>query len=229
MSAAPSLGVVIVAAGSGVRFGDTDKALVSLAGKPLLAWSLSLFAALPQTRELVIVAGAHTLERCQALLEASCRTHASVVPGGATRADSVRTGLAALSAAVSHVAVHDAARPLVSAPLVQRVIDAAVATGAAVPVVPVSDTLHGISPDGMLAWTPERDNLRAAQTPQIARRDWLEAACRAASRTTDEGGLLHAAGYPVALVAGDPDNLKITWPQDLALAEALLAAREAER
>ncbi|MEX2314906.1 MAG: 2-C-methyl-D-erythritol 4-phosphate cytidylyltransferase, partial [Thermomicrobiales bacterium] len=125
----------------------------------------------------------------------------------------------------THVVVHDAARPLVTAALAQRVIDAALASGAAVPVVPVSDTLHTVSPDGTLAATLDRSNLRAAQTPQVARRDWLEHACRVAAGTTDEGGLLTAAGYPVTLVDGDPGNLKITWPEDLALAEAILALR----
>lgn len=229
MISAPTLGVVIVAAGSGVRFGDAGKALVLLAGRPLLAWSLSLFAALPATNEIVVVAAEHTLDRCEALLTELQRTRASVVRGGETRADSVRSGLAALSAGCSHVAIHDAARPLVTAALAQRVIDAALATGAAVPTVPVSDTLHVISPDGTIASTPNRDSLRAAQTPQVARRDWLEHACQLATGTTDDGGLLHAAGYPVALVDGDPGNLKITWPADLALAEALLAAREGER
>lgn len=227
MTAAPTLGVVIVAAGSGVRFGDAGKALALLAGRPLLAWSLSLFAGLPATHEIVVVAAGHTRERCATLLAALHQPCVSVVLGGETRADSVRSGLSALSPDWTHVAVHDAARPLLTTSLAQRVIDAAFATGAAVPVVPVSDTLHAIAPNGTLASTPERDTLRAAQTPQVARRDWLEDAYRATAGTTDEGGLLHAAGYPVRLVDGDPANLKITLPSDLAFAEALLAAREA--
>jgi 2-C-methyl-D-erythritol 4-phosphate cytidylyltransferase len=141
----------------------------------------------------------------------------------------VRAGLAALTVACTHVAVHDAARPLVTATLVERVIKAALGDGAAVPVVPVGDTLHVISLEGTILSTPDRSGLRAAQTPQVARRDWLERAYRVADGTTDEGGLLHAAGYPVRLVDGDPTNLKITWPADLALAEALLATREVAR
>ena len=226
MTPGPTLGVVIVAAGSGLRFGDTGKALVPLAGRPLLDWSLSLFAELPETREIVVVAGKHTLEGCEALCSELRTTRASIVLGGETRADSMRAGLAALGADVTHVAVHDAARPLVTAALVQRVIAAAVAAGAAVPAVPVSDTLHAASPDGTIASTPDRTDLRAAQTPQVARRDWLEVASRLSVTSTDEGGLLDAAGYPVALVDGEPGNLKITWPEDLVLAEALLAARQ---
>ncbi|HEX5165970.1 MAG TPA: 2-C-methyl-D-erythritol 4-phosphate cytidylyltransferase [Thermomicrobiales bacterium] len=229
MTTPATLGVVIVAAGSGVRFGDAGKALASLAGRPLLSWSLALFDSLPETHEIVVVAGSHTLDSCTALLTTASLAHVTVVEGGATRTASMLAGLAALSDQVSHVAVHDAARPLVTVALAQRVIAAAVATGAAVPVIPVRDTLHVVSAEGRIAATPDRATLRAAQTPQVARRDWLLAAGRSAAGSTDEGGMLHAAGYPVALVEGDPDNLKITWPQDLALAEALLAARKVAR
>jgi 2-C-methyl-D-erythritol 4-phosphate cytidylyltransferase len=225
MTTPATLGVVIVAAGSGVRFGDAGKALARLAGRPLLNWSLALFESLHETSEIVVVAGSHTIDRCAALLAESSRL-VTVVEGGETRTNSMLAGLAALSNEIEYVAVHDAARPLATTTLAQRVIAAAVSTGAAVPVTPVSDTLHTISADGQIAATPDRATLRAAQTPQVARRDWLLAAGRNATGSTDEGGLLHAAGYPVALVEGDPANLKITWPEDLALAEALLAARE---
>jgi 2-C-methyl-D-erythritol 4-phosphate cytidylyltransferase len=224
MTEPATLGVVIVAAGSGVRFGDAGKALALLAGRPLLSWSLALFEALPETHEIVVVAGAHTIDRCAALL-AESNSRVTVVEGGETRADSMLAGLTALSDEISHVAVHDAARPLATVALARRVVAAAVSAGAAVPVVPVSDTLHEIGANGQIAATPDRAILRAAQTPQIARRDWLLAAGQTASGSTDEGGMLHAAGYPVALVEGDPANLKITWPEDLALAEALLDAR----
>lgn len=229
MTPAPALGVVIVAAGTGVRFGDSGKALVPLAGRPLLAWSLSLFASLPETSEIVVVAGEHTIRRCQVLLSALSPQGATVVRGGATRADSVRAGVSALGRDIDIVAVHDAARPLVTADLVRRVLASAHVSGAAVPAVPVSDTLHLISPDGLIESTPERGRLRAAQTPQVARRGWLEHALMVASGTTDEAALLRAAGYPVTLVDGDPRNVKITWPADLALAEALLAASEHAR
>ncbi len=226
MTLAPTLGVVIVAAGSGLRFGDAGKALAPLAGRPLLAWSLSLFASLPVTHEIIVVAGEHTLNSCELLLAGMHLSRASVVCGGDTRTASVRSGMAALSREVTHVAIHDAARPLVTAALVQRVVDAAFVSGVAVPTIPVSDTLHEIDADGMIAATPDRGRLRAAQTPQVARRDWLEHAFEIATAMTDDGGLLHAAGYPVRLVDGDPSNLKITWPADILLAEALLAARE---
>lgn len=229
MTAVPRLGVVIVAAGSGVRFGDKGKAVASLAGRPLLTWSIEVFSNVSGVAELVVVAAAHSMDQCRILTSTSDRLPTTVVCGGETRADSMRAGLAALSDGITHVAVHDAARPLVSVPLVERVLAAAAEIGAAIPVVPVSDTLHQIGPDGMLAKTLDRATLRAAQTPQIARRDWLVAASQDAAYSTDEGGLLHAAGYPVGLVEGDPANLKITWPEDLLLAEGLLAARKGGR
>jgi 2-C-methyl-D-erythritol 4-phosphate cytidylyltransferase len=229
MMSPPAVGVVIVAAGSGVRFGDAGKALAPLAGRPLLTWSLSLFASLQEVREIVVVAGEHTIEQCRALISDRCLRDTKVVRGGQTRTDSVRAGVSALGREIEFVAVHDAARPLVSAPLVQRVIDAALITGAAVPAIPVSDTLHVVGPAETIASSPDRDSLRAAQTPQVARRDWLAHALQAAAGTTDEGALLHAAGYPVALVGGDPRNVKITWPADLALAEALLATAGDDR
>ncbi len=226
MTPDPTLGVVIVAAGSGVRFGDADKVLAVLGGRLVLEWSLSVFAAMPDVVEIVVVAGQHTRERCEALLADFDLNRVSVVCGGATRADSVRSGLDALHARCTHVAVHDAARPLVTASLARYVVDAAFVHGAAVPVVPVGDTLYQIDQEATIASVPDRAHMRAAQTPQVARRDWLEHAYRVADGTTDEGGLLHAAGYPVTLIEGDPANLKITWPADLALAEALLAIRQ---
>jgi 2-C-methyl-D-erythritol 4-phosphate cytidylyltransferase len=223
MPASHDLGVVIVAAGSGVRFGNAAKALAPLAGRPLLDWSLDLFSGCHDVGEIIVVAAEHTRDLCESLV--ALRTHARVVAGGVTRADSVRAGLAALAGGTAVVAVHDAARPLATRALLDRVLQAAREGGAAVPAVPVSDTLHARADDGTIASTPDRQGLWAAQTPQVARRDWLELAVARNRSTTDEGGLLAAAGFPVRLVDGDPHNLKITWPGDLLVAEALVAAR----
>jgi 2-C-methyl-D-erythritol 4-phosphate cytidylyltransferase len=123
------------------------------------------------------------------------------------------------------VAIHDAARPLVSAELFRRVFAAARRTGAAVPSVPLSDTVVTVDADGNVASTPDRETLRAVQTPQVARRDWLEHAFAEFCDGTDEGSLLVRAGYPVATVDGDASNIKLTRPFDLALAELLLGQR----
>jgi 2-C-methyl-D-erythritol 4-phosphate cytidylyltransferase len=109
--------------------------------------------------------------------------------------------------------------------LIDAVIDATIEHGAAVPVLPMSDTLHIADPAGFSTGTVDRTPLRAAQTPQGARTALLERAYDNASASTDEGSLLLAAGVPVALVDGEPSNIKITWPGDIALAEALLATR----
>lgn len=220
----PRIGVAIVAAGSGTRFGSEDKALASLAGEPLLAHSLRAIAACPRVSAVALVMGSHTIDRARELAAIVTDPAISVCLGGATRTASTRAGLAALPD-VEIVAIHDAARPLVTTALLDRVLDAAVERGAAVPVLPVSDSVY-CAPDGLsLARPLERAALRAAQTPQAARRDWLLRALDAGDEGTDEGTLLHRAGYPVTLVAGDPDNMKVTWPRDLRVAEALLAGR----
>jgi 2-C-methyl-D-erythritol 4-phosphate cytidylyltransferase len=219
-----TLGVVIVAAGSGTRFGDRAKVFAPLAGRPLVTHSLVVFAAYPGVRRTVLVLGAHTLGRGRELLVELGLRDARTVLGGETRSESVRAGIAALGDDIDLVAVHDAARPLVRADLIARVVAGAAMTGAAVPVVPVSDTIHHDA-SGRIGATLDRTPLRAAQTPQVARRTWLLQALADARASTDEGGMLHAAGFPVALVAGDPANIKITRPDDLAIAEAILASR----
>jgi 2-C-methyl-D-erythritol 4-phosphate cytidylyltransferase len=183
---------------------------------------------MPEVSDLVLVLGPHTIERGMQLVATLGLPTIAVCVGGDTRAESVRRGIEALDEDITLVAVHDAARPLATRDLTRRVLAAARETGAAVPVIPVADTIHVPDDGGRIAQVLDRSRMRAAQTPQIARRDWLEAAYARADGRTDEGGLLFAAGYPVALVDGDPDNLKITWPRDLAIAEALLAERERE-
>jgi 2-C-methyl-D-erythritol 4-phosphate cytidylyltransferase len=161
---------------------------------------------------------------------------AAAVAGGAERQDSVRAGLRALPGDVSFVAVHDAARPLVRAADVARVVAAAREHGAALLAVRVRDTLKRVR-GGRVVETPPRDECWAAQTPQVFRRDWLEEALAKAEADgflgTDDAQLVERLGLPVRVVEGDPANLKITFPEDLALAEARLreraAAREAAR
>ena len=125
------------------------------------------------------------------------------------------------------VAIHDAARPLASQSLLRRVVAAAREHGAAAPALPIADTVNRIDDVGLVCEVIERTNLMVAQTPQVARRDWLEAALATASAATDEESALVAAGYPVVTVAGERNNLKLTWPDDLPFAEALLAMQTA--
>lgn len=226
MTAAPHplIGIVIVGAGSGRRFGDDAKVLRSLAGRPVLAYSLDVFGSLERVQEIVVVAGTHTMDYARDVVATSGLDNVRVCLGGATRSDSVRNGLAALSSNVELVAIHDAARPLVTKAVVERVLDAAEEHGASVPVVPASETMYEVDEAGFCIRVVPRATLRAAQTPQAARREWLEVALRDRDGT-DEGTALMDCGYRVVTVEGDPENIKLTWPGDLAVAEAILKRR----
>ena len=153
------------------------------------------------------------------------------VAGGGRRQDSVANGLAALPAEAEWVIVHDAARPLLPPGLVEACLSGALETGAAIAAIPVSDTVKRAGSGGFAVETVPRGDLWLAQTPQAARRDLLERAlARAAAEGfegTDEAALLEAAGVRVKLVLGSKANLKVTTPEDLALAEAYLAQQEA--
>ncbi len=221
-----SVDAVIVAAGSSTRMAGMDKLVAAILGRPLLAWSLEAIAAAPCVRRLVVVAAPDRVAELAAqpwLAGAGAR----VVAGGGRRQELVAAGVAATDSPV--VLVHDGARPLVTAGLVEAVAAAAGARGAAIPTVPVAETLKRVD-GGLVGGTVERSGLAAAQTPQAARRDLLERAWALFPPSghrefTDEAALLEAAGIPVASVAGDATNLKVTFPEDLRRAEALLAAR----
>jgi 2-C-methyl-D-erythritol 4-phosphate cytidylyltransferase len=223
-----TVGAVIVGAGRGERIGDRDKVFLALDGRPLLAYSVAAFNASRPIQFIALVLAEHQLDRGRALVdEWRWRKVVAVCAGGERRQDSVRAGLAALPPC-DLVAVHDAARPLVTTDLIRRGVEAATATGAAIAAVPVKDTIKRVGSDGLIVETPPREALWMAQTPQVARRDALERAYAFADErglaTTDEAGLLEAAGFPVAVYAGSYDNLKVTTPEDLAMAAALLSS-----
>jgi len=200
----------------------------------VLEWTLSAFDTHPAIASLALVADADEIERVRAAARAFSKVIA-VVPGGATRAASVRNGLDALPADTEIVLVHDAARPLVTPEVIARVLDAAAQVGAAVPGLPLSDTVKRVDGGGIVRATVPRSEtlqgetlagLTAVQTPQGARVELLRAAYAqfdfAHAEPTDEASLIEALGAPVAVVPGDPTNLKITRPEDIALAERLL-------
>jgi 2-C-methyl-D-erythritol 4-phosphate cytidylyltransferase len=207
---------------------------VPLLGRPILLHALEALAACAELERLVPVVAARDLprlERWRRDLEAIPRL-AAAVAGGAERQDSVRAGLRALPAEVDLVAVHDAARPLVRSADVSRVVAAARQHGAALLAVPVRDTLKRVRGERVVE-TPPRDECWAAQTPQVFRRDWLEEGLAKAEAdgflATDDAQLVERLGLPVRVVAGDPCNLKVTLPEDLAVAEAWLRERGAAR
>ena len=194
----------------------------------LLARSLAALAAARELEWIVPVLPAEALAawpQVRAELPDAARVLAPVA-GGAERQDSARAGLAALPGDATHVAVHDAARPLVRAADVSRVVAAALAHGAAILAEPVRDTIHRVA-DGCIAATPPRAECFAAQTPQVFRIDWLREAYAEAAADgvvgTDDAALVARLGNPVHVVPGDPGNFKITTAADLARAEAWLA------
>lgn len=215
---------IIVAAGAGKRFGEM-KQFAYLRAKPVLEWTLERFQAHPEVEAVVLV-----LPDEQDLKHYRMR-YAKIVDlvrGGEKRQDSVWQGFRLLAASAPEVVlVHDGARPLVSADLITRVIAAARSDGAAVPVLPIVDTLKVVREGGIVG-TIDRSLLFRAQTPQGFRFEILKKAMDAARKDrfygTDEAALVERVGLAVTAVAGDPRNLKITTPLDIPIAEALLDA-----
>jgi 2-C-methyl-D-erythritol 4-phosphate cytidylyltransferase len=214
---------IIVAAGSGSRFrSDTPKQFLEINGKPLIAHTIEKFESAPSVDRIVLVLSADPA----ATFETSGFSKISrVIVGGSTRAKSVRNGLgAAADAAI--VAVHDGARPLVTVDEIERTIAKAKETGAACLVAPVTDTIKSVRGDE-IADTLDRTKLRRALTPQAFKSDVLRKAFEGVDLTesvTDECYLVEKLGYPIAIVEGSSRNIKITHPEDLILAEALLSA-----
>ncbi|MDQ2652249.1 MAG: 2-C-methyl-D-erythritol 4-phosphate cytidylyltransferase [Chloroflexota bacterium] len=220
---------VVVAAGRGQRLAAPDKVLLPLAGQPMLAWSLAAIAATPQIGTVVVVAGEHTMAAVAALVQArEFHKVAAIVPGGERRQDSVAAGLAALPSQTEVVLIHDGARPLADAGLFRRCAEAAAATGAVIAAMPVADTLKRVTDaDRVISGTVDRSGLWAAQTPQAFRLEVLQRAftSNAGADVTDEALLCEAAGIPVRVVPSSSANLKVTHPEDVAVADALLRAR----
>jgi 2-C-methyl-D-erythritol 4-phosphate cytidylyltransferase len=215
---------LIVAAGSGERLrAGRPKALVELAGRPLLEWSIDALRGLDGLRRIVVAMppGAQPPEGVIA------------VDGGASRSDSVRRALAAAGEG-DPVLVHDAARPLVSAALAERVIAALAGdpdAAAAIAALPVTDTVKRVDGSGAVRETLDRSELWAVQTPQVFRRAALERALDVSAEqlagATDDAWLIERDGGKVLVVRSDQENLKVTAPIDLQIAELLLAGRSA--
>ncbi|MBD8507311.1 2-C-methyl-D-erythritol 4-phosphate cytidylyltransferase [Hoyosella sp. G463] len=216
---------LVPAAGKGTRLGGAlPKAFMALGGRPLLSWAVAGLRDSGVIDHIIVVAPADRLAEAQEI----AGPRASVVAGGAERADSVRAGLAALEGA-HHVLVHDAARALTPPSVIVRVAEALWSgEDAVIPVLPVTDTVKTIDEHGYVAGTPARATLRAVQTPQGFRVPVLRAAhaaALAADDLTDDAMACERHGVPVRTVPGDPLAFKITTPLDLRLAESLVAAR----
>jgi len=216
---------IIVAAGSSTRMG-ADKIWATLGGAPVLAHSIAALANTPGVTHLVVVAPA---DRHEAIALLPCPVPVIAVEGGARRQDSVAAGIRAVPDAAWYL-VHDGARPLATPALAARVLDAAAATeGAAIPVIPVFDTIKRVDGEGHVRETLDRSELRAVQTPQAFRGDLLRRVhLELDGDVTDDAAMLEALGISVVTVEGDGENLKITTPVDLVVAQAIFAARQAE-
>ena len=224
----PFCTALVAAAGSSSRMGGTDKLMEFLDNVPVLMRTLTALQRAAAIDEIVIAA------REDALVDIStlCKTYGitkctKVVRGGESRCQSV---LLEASPEAKLLAVQDGARPLVTPGLIDRTVEAAAKCGAAAPAVPVKDTIKTVAEDGAVTGTPDRSTLRAVQTPQVFEADLLKAALQSALENevpvTDDCSAVERLGKVVYLIDGDEENLKITTPVDLVIAEAILAERE---
>ena len=225
----PYCAAVIVAAGSATRMDGIDKAVAPLGLEPVIVHAVRPFQQSRRVQEIVVVTREDLLVPIgQALQDAGMDKVTMVVVGGASRAESVIIGLDTVSKKARLVAVHDGARPLVTGQIVDAAIQKAAETGAAAPAIPVKDTIK-IAKDGLVECTPNRSNLFAVQTPQVFDRDLLRGALQKAREdqieVTDDCMACERIGMKVHLVAGSEENLKITTPMDLVLADEILAGR----
>lgn len=229
-ASAPQLSVVLVAAGRSARMNGRDKVFAPLQGKPVLAWSLSAFQSSPLVGAVAVVLAPHNVHLGkQICTEAEADKVVAVVQGGSRRQDSVLQGLRALEESGrlgSFVAVHDGARPFVDTSMIERGLRAAVAHQAAVAAIPVVDTIKEVDEAGVVQRTLDRKALRAIQTPQVFQSSLLlRAFANVHINVTDDAALVEQTGVRVAVFEGDRDNLKITTPGDLEVAEAIALRR----
>lgn len=230
---APDLAVILAGAGEGIRMGALGpKLLIEVGGRPALVRVAETFLALPAVGEMVVTVPTELeADAVRAIAHtANPRgVRVTIIAGGETRQESVGLALDALTGDLPYIAVHDVARVLVDAPLIDRVLNAAREHGAAIPGLPLTDTIKELIPgDDRIGRSVPREHLVGAQTPQIFSSDILRRAhahargARAAA--TDEAGLAEAIGVPVVVVPGDERNRKLTVPSDLIILNALLRA-----
>ncbi|HOL68250.1 MAG TPA: 2-C-methyl-D-erythritol 4-phosphate cytidylyltransferase, partial [bacterium] len=207
---------------------DRPKALISVGGYPLFFYSLKTFSSVPAIEEIVLVLPASCLREKEKWL-VNWSGLKKVVAGGQERHESVWKGLQHLSRKCEIVLIHDVARPLTDRGLIERVIQRTQQRGACVPVVAVTDTVKRVD-GGYVRVSIPRENLVAVQTPQGFRRDLLEKAFRLARRTgcygSDDAFLVEQLGFPVSVVPGENQNIKVTRPWDLALLNIILKEKE---
>jgi 2-C-methyl-D-erythritol 4-phosphate cytidylyltransferase len=202
--------------------GAPPKQLMLLGGRPVLTRAIEAFRCVARFAEIVVALPENRIDEWLTLAARHDTPSHKVCVGGATRFQSVRSAVGELSSDCEYIAVHDAARPLVSGELILRTLDVAQRHGSAIPVVPLVDSLRRVTESG--SWPENRDSLRAVQTPQLFRADILRTACERAvgDDFTDDATLVESVGYTVMLCPGERRNIKITEPDDLVMAGAIL-------
>jgi len=228
---------VVVAGGQGIRMGaQIRKQFLMLEDRPVLVWTLDAFDRHPDMDAMIVVVPASDMDFCrdQMIGPRKFRCPVHLVPGGNTRQDSVGNGVRralTLAETPGHclVFIHDGVRPFVPARLFDRLKETAARTGACIPVLPVTDTLKQVDDRDRIIATVDRTRLFRAQTPQVFRLDRIVHALAHAESTgftgTDDASVMTHAGFQVATIPGDPVNIKLTTPHDLALARYLILSQ----
>lgn len=223
---------VIVAAGGSVRMGIADsKQFIPLLSRPAIEYTLKTFQKCHLIKEIVIVCREQDNDRINKIIELNGFNKVSkLVKGGDSRADSVRNGIGACSENAKYYAIHDGARPLITVEEIERVVEAAFDTGAATLGTSVKDTIKVVDGFNNIESTPIRSQLRAVQTPQVFERDLYRFALENAGDNlinfTDDCSLIENMGGEVLVVKGNEENIKLTTPIDIVIAESILKSRQ---
>ncbi len=223
--------VIIAAAGNSTRYGTgKSKQFLLLEGVPVLIKSVQAFEQIDDVKEIIITARKQDFDVIEAFLKQyGIQKVKCIVEGGVTRQDSIWAAVKKVSEEANLIAIHDGARPLVSRETINGVIEKAVQQGAAACAVPVKDTIKIIDPSGKIVTTPDRASLRAVQTPQVfdftLYKQAIEKAVLEGKQYTDDCQLIESIWRPVYLTEGDYENIKITTPDDLLVAEKFLSER----
>ena len=220
---------IVPAAGAGKRMGEAvSKPYLSIGGKPILSYTLDALNRSDEIQEIIVVTRAGEINLCKkdVVKRFGLNKVSAVIPGGEKRQDSVYKGLKSIKNKVNIVLIHDGVRPFLSQRLLKDVIKCAAQFKNAIAAIPVQDTLKKIDKEGCVGETISRDKVWHVQTPQAFDYCQIMEAHEKASQDnfygTDDAGLVERCGYPVKIVVGTPQNIKITMPEDLTMAEAIL-------
>jgi len=229
----PQISAIIVAAGNASRMHGIDKQYAQIGNLPVIVRSVQQFDDCPLINEIILVCRESDIASYYAIVrDFGFKKISQIVAGGNERQDSVFRGIDACSTNADFFAIHDGARPLVTAEIIAECIDAAIKHGAAAAGVPVKDTIKQVRTDGSIAETPDRSKLVAIQTPQIFAaqlyRSAMALAIKQGHHYTDDCQLIENSGHCVFVSCGSYSNIKITTPEDLEIAEALLNYYEEE-